>query len=443
MTKPFTLLSELENEDGEPSHLKKSKIISLLKKKFDFENSHLRPPNIKDKGILAKCFGYFAPEQAKELGIYPYFRAIEAIDGCHVVIDGKSAISVSTNNYLGLAQDPRVVEAARDALEKFGIGCTGSRFLNGTFDLHKTLEREISSFLNREDTIVMSTGFQANQGTIACLLGRKDVAFSDRENHASIYEGCGVAPGKTVRYQHNDMDHLEYYLKKYSDVEGKIIITDSIFSMSGDIANLPAIVKLAKDYGANVMVDEAHGLGVMGENGKGVASYYNLEDEIDIYMGTFSKSLGSIGGFISAKSKITEFIRHKASAFIFTAALPPASVAGVIAGLDVMINEPERIDKLQANTAYIKRGFFDMGFQVNNNSIPIVPIKIGEEALTLYMNRLLFDDGVFAGVAVSPVVPPLNAMIRTSYTSSHDQKDLDKVLGSFRKLGTKLGIIPK
>ena len=443
MTKSFTLLSELESDDGEPSHLKKSKITSLLKKKFDFENSHLHPQNSKDKGILAKCFGYFAPEQAKELGIYPYFRAIEEIDGCHVVIDGKPAISVSTNNYLGLAQDPRVVEAARDALERFGIGCTGSRFLNGTFNLHKTLEREISTFLNREDTIVMSTGFQANQGAIACILGRKDVAFSDRENHASIYEGCGVAQGKTVRYQHNDMDHLEYYLKKYSDVEGKIIITDSIFSMSGDIANLPAIVKLAKDYGANVMVDEAHGLGVMGENGKGVASYFNLEDEIDIYMGTFSKSLGSIGGFISAKSKITEFIRHKASAFIFTAALPPASVAGVIAGLDIMINEPERIDKLQENTAYIKRGFFDMGFQVNNNSIPIVPIKIGEEALTLYLNRLLFDDGVFAGVAVSPVVPPLNAMIRTSYTSTHDQKDLDTVLGSFKKLGTELGIIPK
>ena len=443
MTKPFTILNEIENEDGQPPHLKKNKIISLLKKKFDFENSHLRPPNSKDKGILAKCFGYFAPEQAKELGIYPYFKAIEEIDGCHVVIDGNPAISVSTNNYLGLAQDPRIVSAARDALEKFGIGCTGSRFLNGTFNLHKTLEKEISSFLNREDSIVMSTGFQANQGTIACLLGRKDVAFSDRENHASIYEGCGVAPGKTVRYQHNDMDHLEYYLKKYSDVEGKIIITDTIFSMSGDIANLPAIVKLAKDYGAGVMVDEAHGLGVLGERGKGVTNYYNLEDEIDIYMGTFSKSLGSIGGFISAKSKITDFIRHKASAFIFTAALPPASVAGVTAGLDVMINEPERIDKLRENTAYIKRGFFDMGFQVNNNSIPIVPIKIGEEALTLYLNRLLFDEGVFAGVAVSPVVPPLNAMIRTSYTSSHDKKDLDKVLGSFRKLGAKLGIIQK
>ncbi|MZG31664.1 MAG: aminotransferase class I/II-fold pyridoxal phosphate-dependent enzyme [Nitrospinae bacterium] len=443
MTKPFTILNEIENEDGQPPHLKKNKIISLLKKKFDFENSHLRPPNSKDKGILAKCFGYFAPEQAKELGIYPYFKAIEEIDGCHVVIDGNPAISVSTNNYLGLAQDPRIVSAARDALEKFGIGCTGSRFLNGTFNLHKTLEKEISSFLNREDSIVMSTGFQANQGTIACLLGRKDVAFSDRENHASIYEGCGVAPGKTVRYQHNDMDHLEYYLKKYSDVEGKIIITDTIFSMSGDIANLPAIVKLAKDYGASVMVDEAHGLGVLGERGKGVTNYYNLEDEIDIYMGTFSKSLGSIGGFISAKSKITDFIRHKASAFIFTAALPPASVAGVTAGLDVMINEPERIDKLRENTAYIKRGFFDMGFQVNNNSIPIVPIKIGEEALTLYLNRLLFDEGVFAGVAVSPVVPPLNAMIRTSYTSSHDKKDLDKVLGSFRKLGAKLGIIQK
>ncbi len=443
MTKPFTLLNDFESEDGEPSHLKRNKIVSLLKEKFDFESSHLRSPVGKQKGILAKCFGYFAPEQAKELGIYPYFREVQEVDGCHVVIDGKKAISVSTNNYLGLTQDPRVVAASRDALEKFGIGCTGSRFLNGTFNLHKTLEREISSFLGREDSIVMSTGFQANQGTIACLLGRRDVAFSDRENHASIYEGCSVAAGKTVRYNHNDMDHLKYYLEKYSDVEGKMIITDSVFSMSGDMANLPAIVKLAKDHGASVMVDEAHGLGVMGEKGKGVTSYYNLEDEIDIYMGTFSKSLGSIGGFISAKSQITEFIRHKASAFIFTAALPPASVAGVSAGLDIMINEPERIDQLRENTAYIKRGFFDMGFQVNNNAIPIVPIKIGEEALTLYLNRLLFDDGVFAGVAVSPVVPPLNAMIRTSYTSLHCQEDLDAVLSSFKKLGTKLGVIPK
>ena len=443
MTKPFSLLNEFENEDASPAHLKKNQIVSLLKEKFDFENSHLKPPNSKEKGILAKCFGYLAPDQAKELGIYPYFREIEEIDGSKVVINGQEAISVSTNNYLGLAQEPRVIEAARVALEKFGIGCTGSRFLNGTFNLHKTLEREISIFLNREDTIVMSTGFQANQATISCLLGRKDVAFSDRENHASIYEGCAVAPGKTIRYQHNDMDHLEYCLKKHSDVEGKIILTDTVFSMSGDIANLPAIVKLAKDYGATVMIDEAHGLGVMGEKGKGVANYFNLEDEIDLYMGTFSKSLGSIGGFISSKSKVTEYIRHKASAFIFTAALPPASVAGVTAGLDIMINEPERMNLLRDNTAYIKRGFFDMVFQVNNNSIPIVPIKIGEEALTLYLNRLLFDEGIFAGVAVSPVVPPLNAMIRTSYTSAHTQQDLKKVLESFKKLGTKLGIISK
>ena len=443
MTKPFSLLNEFENEDASPAHLKKNQIVSLLKEKFDFENSHLKPPNSKEKGILAKCFGYLAPDQAKELGIYPYFREIEEIDGSKVVINGQEAISVSTNNYLGLAQEPRVIEAARVALEKFGIGCTGSRFLNGTFNLHKTLEREISIFLNREDTIVMSTGFQANQATISCLLGRKDVAFSDRENHASIYEGCAVAPGKTIRYQHNDMDHLEYCLKKHSDVEGKIILTDTVFSMSGDIANLPAIVKLAKDYGATVMIDEAHGLGVMGEKGKGVANYFNLEDEIDLYMGTFSKSLGSIRGFISSKSKVTEYIRHKASAFIFTAALPPASVAGVTAGLDIMINEPERMNLLRDNTAYIKRGFFDMGFQVNNNSIPIVPIKIGEEALTLYLNRLLFDEGIFAGVAVSPVVPPLNAMIRTSYTSAHTQQDLQKVLDSFKKLGTKLGIISK
>ncbi|MEC7640584.1 MAG: pyridoxal phosphate-dependent aminotransferase family protein [Nitrospinota bacterium] len=426
-----------------PPHLKRDKIISLLKKKFDFENAHLRVVTKDGEGILSKCFSYDAPEQAKELGIYPYFRETENMDGAHVVIEGRNIITVSTNNYLGLTKDSRVIVAAIKALEKFGAGCTGSRFLNGTLTLHKTLEEELSAFLGREDTIVMSTGFQANQGTISCLLGRKDVAFSDRENHASIYEGCAIAPGKTVRYRHNDMDHLKYCLKKYSDVAGKLIITDSVFSMSGDIANLPGIVKLAKDYGAHVLVDEAHGLGVMGDRGKGLTSYYNLEKEIDLYVGTFSKSLGSIGGFVSANSKITEFIRHKASAFIFTAALPPASVAGVTVALDIISREADRIDQLHDNTSYIKKGFFEMGFQINNNQVPIVPIKIGDEALTLYLNQLLFNDGIFAGVAVSPVVPPLNAMIRSSYTSSHTREDLDRVLSSFKKFGTELGIIPR
>jgi len=426
-----------------PPHLRRDHIISKLKEKFDFENSHLRSPSNESGGVLSKCHVYDAPDQAKDLGIYPYFREIEAMDGVHVTIGGHEVITVSTNNYLGLATDPRVIEAAKNALEKFGTGCTGSRFLNGTLSLHKQLERELSSFLKREDTIVMSTGYQANQGAIACLLGRKDIAFSDRENHASIYEGCAVAPGKTVRYRHNDMDHLEYCLQKYPGVEGKLIITDSVFSMSGDMANLPGIVKLAKDYKANVLVDEAHGMGVIGKAGQGVTSYYNLEKEIDIYVGTFSKSMGSIGGFVSAHPKITEYIRHKASAFIFTAAMPPASVAGVSAALNIMIQEPERIQKLHENTSYMKKGLFSMGFQINNNQIPIVPIKIGDEALTLYFNQLLFDNGVFAGVAVSPVVPPFNAMIRTSFTSAHTRKDMDHVLGTFKKFGTELGIIPQ
>ncbi len=430
-----------EDENGLPPHLKRNKIVALLKKEFDFENSHLRFTPEKGSGLLSKCFSYNAPNQAKDLGIYPFFREIEETEDSKVVINGRKIITVSTNNYLGLTKDPRVIAAGQEALEKFGAGCTGSRFLNGTLSLHNKLEKELSSFLNREDSIVMSTGFQANQGTISCLLGRKDIAFSDRENHASIYEGCAISPGRTVRYRHNDMDHLEYYLKKYSDVDGKLIITDSIFSMSGDIANLPEIVKLAKDYNATVLVDEAHGLGVLGDQGKGVTNYYNLEKEIDIYVGTFSKSLGSIGGFVSGKSKVTEFIRHKASAFIFTAALPPASVAGVTKALDIMIHEPERLNTLHENTSYVKKGFFNMGFQVNNNPVPIVPIKIGDEALTLLMNQLLFDDGVFAGVAVSPVVPPHEAMIRTSFTSSHNHEDLDQILASFSKFGKKLGII--
>ena len=363
------------------------------------------------------------------------------MDGAHVTIEGRDVITVSTNNYLGLTKDPRVIEAAKAALEKFGTGCTGSRFLNGTLTLHKTLERDLSHFLKREDTIVMSTGYQANQGTIACLLGRKDIAFSDRENHASIYEGCAVAHGKTVRYRHNDMDHLEHCLKKYSGVKGKLIITDSVFSMSGDMANLPGIVKLARDYGASVLVDEAHGLGVIDDAGRGVTSYYNLEKEIDIYVGTFSKSMGSIGGFVSAHPKVTEYIRHKASAFIFTAALPPASVAGVSAALNIMIQEPERIRRLHDNTDYVKKRLFNMGFQINNNQVPIIPITIGDEALTLYFNQLLFDRGIFAGVAVSPVVPPFHAMIRTSFTSAHTRKDMDYVLDTFKTIGTELGII--
>lgn len=425
----------------DPASAKSDKVVSILKEKLDFENSHLRSTSTKGEGILSKCFNYGISDQAKSLGVYPFFREIQATDEARVVIDGKEVITVSNNNYLGLAQDRRVIEAGQRAMEKFGAGCTGSRFLNGTLTLHKILERELSEFLRREDTIVMSTGFQANQGTIGCLLGRKDIAFSDRENHASIYEGCAIAPGKTVRYRHNDMDHLEYCLKKYSDVEGKLIITDSVFSMSGDIANLPMIVKLAKDHRAAVLVDEAHGLGVMGESGRGATYHYGLENEIDIYVGTFSKSLGSIGGFVSGNSKVMEFIRHKASAFIFTAALPPASVASVTAALDIMQREPERLEKLRENTSYAKKGFFNMGFQVNNNQVPIVPIQIGDEALTLFLNKLLFDDGIFASVAVSPVVPPHNAMIRTSYTAAHTREDLDLVLSSFNKLGTKLGII--
>jgi 8-amino-7-oxononanoate synthase len=435
--------AEILNQGDIPPHLKREKIISLLKKKFDFENAHLKAPTNQGSGILSKCLNYEAPNQAKDLGIYPFFREIEATNGSKVRIANKDVITVSTNNYLGLTKDPRVVESGVEALRKFGAGCTGSRFLNGTLSLHKKLERDLSKFLSREDTIVMSTGFQANQGTIACLLGRKDIAFSDRENHASIYEGCAIAPGKTVRYRHNDMDHLEYCLKKYPDVDGKMIITDSIFSMSGDIANLPGIVKLAKDYRATVLVDEAHGLGVMGDQGKGLTNYYDLEDEIDIYIGTFSKSLGSIGGFVSGNSRVMEYIRHKASAFIFTAALPPASVAGVTTALEIMDAETERLERLRENTAYIKKGFFDIGYQVNNNQVPIVPIKIGDEALTLFLNQLLFNDGIFASVAVSPVVPPLNAMIRTSYTASHSREDLDTILSSFKKFGTELGIIPQ
>lgn len=434
---------EKESQQDIPAHLKRKKIISLLKEQFDFEASHLRAPSQNGGDLLSKCLNYDAPDQAKELGMYPFFREIQSTQGASVTFEDKECITVSTNNYLGLAKDPRVIAAAVKAIEKFGSGCTGSRFLNGTLSLHTKLEKELSSFLNREDSIVMSTGFQANQGTIACLLGRKDIAFSDRENHASIYEGCAVAPGKTVRYNHNDMDHLEYYLKKFPDVRGKLIITDSVFSMSGDIANLPGIVKLAKDYKANVLVDEAHGLGVLGDHGRGVMNYYNLEKEIDIYVGTFSKSLGSIGGFVSGNAKVTEYIRHKASAFIFTAALPPAAVAGVSKALELMAGDDQPLQRLQSNTAYIKKGFFDMGFQINNNQVPIVPIKIGDEALTLYFNQLLYEEGIFAGVAVSPVVPPFNAMIRTSFTSTHTREDLDKVLCVFKKLGTELGIIPQ
>ncbi len=426
-----------------PAHLRRDQIVSKLKESFDFENAHLRSSSNEGQGVLSKCLGYEAPDQAKDLGIYPYFREIEAMNGAHVTIGGRDVITVSSNNYLGLTKDPRVIEAAKNALDKFGTGCTGSRFVNGNLSLHKKLENELSHFLKREDTIVMSTGYQANQGTISCLLGRKDIAFSDRENHASIYEGCAVAPGKTIRYRHNDMDHLEHCLRKNSAVEGKLIITDSVFSMSGDIANLPGIVKLARDYKANVLVDEAHGMGVIGEAGRGVTSYYNLEKEIDIYVGTFSKSMGSIGGFVSAHPKVTEYIRHKASAFIFTAALPPASVAGVNTALNIMIQEPERIRQLHDNTTYMKKSLFSMGFQINNNPIPIIPIKIGDEALTLYFNQLLFDQGVFAGVAVSPVVPPFHAMIRTSFTSAHTREDLDHVLHTFQTIGTDLGIIPQ
>ncbi len=392
--------------------------------------------------LFDKCFKFTRADEAKAQGYYPYFKAIQSGAGSTVIIDGKKFVMIGSNNYLGLTQDPRVKQAAMDAIERFGSGCTGSRYLNGTLSIHEELEEKLANFVKKEAALVFSTGFQTNQGTISAIVGKDDLIFSDRSNHASIVDGCRLAFGKIIKYKHNDAQDLERQLEAHeNNSAGKLIVSDGVFSMEGDIVKLPGLLELARKYNARVMIDDAHSCGVLGKFGRGTGEHFNMENGIDLVMGTFSKSFASIGGFIAGEKKVINYIKHHARSFIFSASMPPSAVATVSKALDILIEEPERLAQLWKNTHKMKKGFTEMGFDTGVSETPIIPIVLGDDLKAFYFWKLLFENGIFTNPVVSPAVEPGNALLRTSYMATHTDAELDQVLEMFNQLGKKFGLI--
>ncbi len=374
-------------------------------------------------------------------GWYPYFKAIDSGADTEVYIKGKKMIMIGSNNYLGLTQDERVKKAAIAAIEKYGSGCTGSRFLNGTLDIHEELERRLAEFMQTETALIFSTGFTTNQGTIAALVGRKDLIVGDNENHASIVDGARLAFGRYLKYRHNDMADLDRVLTNNKKSHGVLIVSDGVFSMGGDIVDLPNLVQVAKKHGARIMIDDAHSIGVLGAHGRGTAEHFGLQKEVDLVMGTFSKSFASIGGFIAGAEDVIHYIKHVSRALIFQASPPPAAVATVITALDILQKEPERRERLWHNVRKMQKGFTELGFNIGVSETPIIPLLIGDDEKTFGFWRLLFENGIFSNPVISPAVPPGKSLIRTSYMATHTDEELDQVLDLCGKVGKKVGII--
>jgi 8-amino-7-oxononanoate synthase len=394
----------------------------------------------KNTDIFEKCFKFTRARELMAAGLYPYFRMIESAQDPEVVIKGRKMIMVGSNNYLGLTNHPKVKEACIEAIRKYGSGCAGSRFLNGTLDIHVQLEEKLARFIRKEAALVFSTGFQVNLGVISALVGKDDLVVIDKMDHASIIDGCRLTYGSVKKYRHNDMADLERVLQQHAD-KSKIIVVDGVFSMEGDIVKLPKVVELAKTYGARLMVDDAHGVGVLGKTGRGTAEHFGLEKDVDLIMGTYSKSLASIGGFIAASAEVIHYIKHFARALMFSASPPPASVAAVSAALDIIESEPERIDRLWKNTNKMLKGFRDLGFETGPSETPIVPVIVGQNEIAFKAAMMLQEEGVFVNVAISPAVPEGHALIRTSYMATHTEEQLDRVLAAFEKVGKALGLI--
>ncbi len=376
--------------------------------------------------LFAKCYAPSMADQYREKGIYPYFRALETRQGPEVVMEGKRRIMLGSNNYLGLTSCPEVVEAGIKALEEFGTGCSGSRFLNGTLTLHLELEDELARFLRKEAVMTFSTGFQSNLGIISALVGRSDYMILDRENHASIYDGTRLSFGKMLRYRHSDMADLERCLQQVPDTAGALVITDGVFSMGGDIADLPSIVRLAKQYGARVMVDDAHGLGTIGEGGRGTASHFGLEREVDVYMGTFSKSLASLGGYMAADARVVDYVRHNSRPFIFSASIPPASCATALAALRYLEAHPELPKRLGDLSDHFRAALKARGLAIRESRTPIVPIFTYQAERTLHIAKDLYENGVYVNTVLPPAAPADGCMLRTSLMATHTEALLDE-----------------
>ncbi len=390
--------------------------------------------------LYAKCRRFKAAQNLMAAGCYPYFQPIESPQEPEIVVRGRRMIMIGSNNYLGLSTHPKVKEAARLALERYGTGCGGSRFLNGTQDLHEELEWKLARFKGREAALLFSTGFQTNLGILSALGGKGDVLIADRWDHASIVDGCRLSFGQTRRFRHNDMADLERVLAR-SGKRGKLIVVDGVFSMEGDIANLPEIVRLARKYKARIMLDDAHATGILGKSGRGTAEHFGLEQEVDLVMGTCSKVLASIGGFVAGRAEVIHYIQHHARSLIFSASLPPPCVSAISAALDVIKAEPERRERLWENAERMRQGLTALGFDTGLSKTPIIPVIFGENRLVFQFWKLLYDEGIFSNPAVTPAVPKGRALIRTSYMATHTAIQLDRVLEAFRKVGKRLGVI--
>ena len=390
--------------------------------------------------LFEKCEKYTAAKEVMAAGFYPYFRVVDSAQDPEVMVEGRKMIMLGSNNYLGLTNHPQVKDAAIQAVKKYGSGCAGSRFLNGTLDIHVQLEDKLAKFFRKQGALTFSTGYQTNLGIISAIAGKDDVLVIDKLDHASILDACRLSYAEVKKFRHNDMGSLDFVLNECGD-RGKLVVVDGVYSMEGDIAPLPDILKVCRKYGARLMVDDAHGVGVLGKTGRGTAEHFGLEQEVDIIMGTYSKSLASIGGFVVADENVIHYIKHNSRPLIFSASPPPASVASVIAALDIIDREPDRRQQLWDNTNKMMQAFKGMGFDIGVTETPIVPLLMGEMELAFMMWKTLSVEGLFVNPVVPPAVPAGRSMIRTSYMATHTTEQLDRALGILEKAGKKLGVV--
>jgi 8-amino-7-oxononanoate synthase len=390
--------------------------------------------------LFDKIATYTEAKEAMKMGIYPYFRALSDSEGTTATFEGREVVMIGSNNYLGLTTDPRVRQAAIDAINRYGTSVTGSRFLNGTLELHLELDRRLAQFIGKEAALVFPTGYQTNVGTISAILGKGDYAIIDKDAHACIVDGCLMSRGEMKRFRHNDLSSLEEALSKLPAEGGKLVIVDGVYSMGGDLAPLPEIVDICKRYGARIMIDDAHGIGVTG-GGRGTAAHFGLTDEVDLIMGTFSKSFASIGGFIAGNADVIHFIQHHARALIFSAALPAPNAAAVLQALSIMETEPEHVQRLWENADYMREGFRRLGYDTGNSNTPIIPIIIRDQYRTVLAWHALIDEGVYTNPVLPPGVPPNSSLLRTSYMATHRREHLDRALEAFKIVGERLDLV--
>jgi len=395
---------------------------------------------IEKMDIFDKAYNYTMANDFKEAGLYPYFLAMEGNEGSEAIYKGRRIIMCGSNNYLGLTVHPKVREAAKNAVEKFGTSCTGSRFLNGTLEMHLELEQQLAEYVGKEAALVFSTGMQVNLGTVSAVVGKGDVVILDKDDHASIVDGARLSWGEIKRFRHNDLKDLERVLNLVGPDKKKIVVVDGLFSMEGDIAPLPEIVPLLKKYNARLMVDDAHGIGVLGR-GRGTAAHFGMTDEVDLIMGTFSKSFASLGGFIAGDKVVVDYIQHTARSLIFSASIPPSNAAAALAALKIMREEPERVDRLTEVGKIMRKGFSDLGFDIGNSETPVIPIIVGDDVKTFVFWKALLDAGVYVNAIIAPATPPGRQLLRTSYTAVHTDDQLDRVLETFAQVGKELGVI--